>query len=426
MEMQEYFIDLQDGLRYHGCSRFPGIDSEHVDMRLKSAFLIITAALIVLSGSLSVQAQTPDRVFFRGEQSPKLGRVVEEPLNNLVWKPKSDRGDGYLGEKETSWNQIRGIRFGEQPDNYQTARNLYQNGEELDRAVDLLQEIIEKKEVNRTFFIPRAQYLIADIRYQQASDNEGYQTALDALDTAMDRYPDNRGFFDAIQRKFDIHRKLQQTEEALSAADQLIQKNPRDRGVVIGALLKTELFMDQEKYQNALNSSKKALQNAQTSMQKIKAKRFVAENQLRLERYDEAASTYRDFINQKQTIPERIRDRILTAAHNGIGQAYYHQNYTPNAQDESVRDKNVQVLKDALLHFMKGVVWFRANGDQSLEQERSLYWVARCFVELKENVTQQQRIEKYTMEARRAINTLLNKYPKSQFRRDVQRLSNRL
>jgi tetratricopeptide (TPR) repeat protein len=395
-------------------------------MRLQSTFLYLTAALILFSGSLAARAQSPDRIFMQGEQSPKLGRVVEEPLDQLVWKPKSDQGNEYFDAKETSWNQIRGIRFGEQPENFQTARNLIQSGKELDRAIELLQEIVEKKEVNRSFFIPRAQYLIADIRYQQASDASGYRTALDAYQTAIDQYPDNRGFFEAIQRTFELHRRLDQYEQALSAADRLIERNPRDRGGVVGALLKTRVLMERENYQEALRSSQQALNEAQTSRHKIKAKRLVAENQLKLERYGEARSTYQDFIDQKQTLPEGMRDRLLTAAHNGIGRAYYHQNYKPNAQEESVRSQNVQVLKDALLHFMKGVVWFRFQGQESTERERSLYWVARCFADLKENVSERERIEKYTMEARRAINTLLNKYPKSQFRREVQRLSNRL
>ncbi len=396
-------------------------------MQYRSHAFLTVLTLIVLSGAQFVRAQTPDRVFFQGEQSPRRGLVVEEPLNNLVWKPKSERGSGYFNQKETSWNKIRGIRFGEQPENYRKARSMNENGENLDQAVQLLDEILEKKEVNRSFFIPRALYLKADIRFRQASDEEGYRRAMDVYDTAIEQYPDNRGFFNAIQRKVRLHRQLGEMEKALEAADRLIERNPRSRGKSLGALRKAQIYRELENYEQAVEQSRAAMGSTSSTGLEIRARRILADSLIKLERYEDARTHYQKLIDQKDRLPRNIRDQILVSAHNGVGRTIYHRRYTPNAGDESVQQENVQALKDALLHFLKGVVWYRPRQNGStIEHQRALYWTARSFVLLTKNVNSSEQGDQYALEARRAMNELLNNYPDSEFRIKVQRLRDQL
>ncbi len=383
-----------------------------------NCFALALCFIFIFAGIAGAEAK--DQLYLKGESSPKNGIVRKETPNKLIWQRVDSQGNP-LDTKEYDWSKVNRIKYGNVPDPYSRAQKLYRERKNLSQAVKLLDQMMKKGKA-RSLFIQKAAYLKGKILYHHASSREQYEQAFKALDEATKRFPRYRDWTDAMKQAISIAMDLGQKQKALEKVNEMVKRGG-DRAESQAAYLRGKIAADQGDCEEAMDQFKDATDSEDPAIEN-KARLGLGNCHMENGDLTRARTQYESILSGSQ---KGLTKSARAGAHNGLGRILFQTEYKKNAESEEAKKKNVKILKEALLHFLRGVIQYTPeSGGDSTETQRSLYWAAKSFAELSLNETKAEKKSKYQKEARKIVNTLLQNYPNTQFREKAQKLKRKI
>jgi len=375
------------------------------------AVLVVSVLVAGVAG-----AQEPDRLFLKGEQESIQGFVRKEAPQKLVWQKVDSQGNR-LATREYDWEKVKRVKYGQIPDAFSEAKKLYQQGKNLAKAVQLLDSLMTSGDT-RSIFVQKAAYLKAEILARK----KDFKKAFQALDEATKRFPRYRKYPGAMKRKMNMAMKMGDKQLALETAQEL-EKSGSEKAEALAAFLKGKMAMQEGNYDEALDHFEDA-ENASDVAVRNKAMLGMGNVYMEKGDLDRARDRYESILRGSR---EGLTAMALAGAHNGLGRILFKTEYKRNTDSKQAQKKNLKLLKQAVLHFLRGVIQYTPeSGGSTRETQRSLFWTAKTFAEMSLNAQKAEKKTKYQNEAQKIVNTLLRDYPNTGYRSRARKLKRKL
>ncbi len=393
--------------------------------RMTLFLLTLTIAAIFAPSAI---AQNHDKIHvYKNPDNPREGTKVKEgdiSRETMTHVHFAVFVDGRkTGTSKVAWNKVRKIDYANEPYEFSTAKREWENYN-AQKAIDLLNQLINKDDLDRDLFRQKATYLRAKIKYETASSEAEYADAISAYEEFMNKYPRRRGYRTAAQNRIQALTTIGRSQQALD----LIKKLNEQRG--LGSKFNEWLKFQKARIFEKKGEIKKARKHYGRSTGSgdrviaIRSRLGVGNCQIKLGNFKQAENVFDKVI---QTADSSLDNIVLAGAHNGKGRVIFETKYQENPDDEEQKKENIRILKNALLHFYRGVILYKPEpGSNSIETERAMFWTARTYEELAKNVMEEKKATEYRREALRIANTLINSYPKSEFRKKAENLKARI
>lgn len=367
----------------------------------------------VLGSASLVHAQSFDRIHLKGEKSPEQGRVVEETMEEVSFHPFRNGSIDELATNSRSWEEVKQIQYHSFPSQYHRLAGAFEEGK-FDKAVEHANELLEQTGLRE---IVRQKTLFLKIKSLRriAASKKVLKRLDQAIKSFRKEFQGKRRFPTVSKWRVEVLLSLENYGRAFRYLDSMdldqFSTSFQDRIRYLKGFVREQ----EERYEEAAEYYRSGKQ-ADTKKFALLSRLGLGRALLALEQFNRARSQFKS-VERELSGSDGNRNAanqypgISIGIQNGLGMIEFYDSFQ-SAVDTS---EKISALKDALLRFMEAILLYPEPGESTVERERAVFWASRCYYELSKLASNEEKGDKYSVEAQKMANWLMNQYPNSKF-----------